>query len=70
MLQPQKGGLRPVGCWAAWDRGAWVHTARVVGVESGSISILSCSHIERSDRALCLDTADNPHRAETSGGAR
>ncbi len=50
--------------------GVGTHTARVVGVGSGAISILSCGHIERSDRALRLDTADNPHRAETSGGAR
>ncbi len=54
--------------WECW--GVWVHTTRVVGVGSGAISILSCGHIERSDHALCLDTADNPHRAETSGDAR
>ena len=51
-----------------WE--CWLHTARVVRVGSGEISILSCGHIERSDRALFLDTSDNPYRAETSGGAR
>ncbi len=47
-----------------------LRAARVVGVGSGGISILSCGHIEPSDRALCLGAANNPHRAGASGGAR